>query len=443
MFNPRLRFTTEELRIKQGEFEGTRQSLENRVRKAEQERRAFVQQFPRSTIEDMTLSEYRVKSEARNSFCYLLETKLQGLGNMHGAGAKKFGIYFGKEKSDLAERYRWARRFGDNAALAFTNVKKAIAGLLDAGNRGDLAAIEANSLSPMFKGKILATYYPDKFLNIFAREHLEFFLDFWGIPYGENESEVGERQRLMDFKNSDAVMKSWTVYEFSEFLYVICSRPPRKGSVPKELAEYIEDPKEYPKLSEVKSEFISLQIRASSPESKEGQGAATRPPIDFEKEALIHKRLGRRGEEIVIASEKERLRAAGREDLAKRIEWASQQSDSLGYDILSFDGDGRVRRIEVKSTARSPKGTPSFLISRNQYRQARELENYYFYVVFEAKSAHPKIWPIKDPLQYEAKGLVLEPINFRVTINAETSGLASESVDKIVDAKSPKGIKIP
>jgi hypothetical protein len=413
-----LNLSTEELRIKQGEFEGTRQELAKALRMPERVRQQFLRKFPASKIDRLTLDQYKVKCDSKDSFCYFLETKLQRLGDMHGATAFKFGIYFGIEKSDPNEKYRWVRRFGNDQVTAFANVKAAIVGLLEAGNRGDLATIKANNLSPMFKGKILATYYPDKFLNIFAREHLEFFLDKIGIPYGEHDDEVDERELLMAFKNSDAVMSSWPTYEFSEFLYYAFGRPRTKTETQKELEEYIEDPKDYPKLSDVRSVFIERKICSQTSRAKGRSLGTPKPPIDFEKEARINKKLGTRGEEIVFAAEKDRLRDAGRADLAARVRWVSPVTDSLGYDVASFDDDGRERLIEVKSTTRPPEEVASFLISSNQYRQAKELKNYYFYVVFEAKSVHPKVWPIKDPLQYENKGMVLEPVSFRVTVNA-------------------------
>lgn len=363
------------------------------------------------------MGQYVVKSESKNSFCYLLETKLKRLGDMHGATAYKFGIYFGKEKSDPALKFRWRPRWGDNKTTAFENVKAAIGRLLEAGKTNDIGAIKANGLSPMFKGKILATYFPNKFLNVFAREHLEHFLDKLGIPYGESQNEVDERELLMGFKNADSVMSSWTTYEFAEFLYHALGRPLKKRPAQRELNEYIEDAKEYPKLSEVNSQVIALEIHPSQTSTTEPNAAAQRPANDFEREEKIHRRLGVRGEEIVERSERDRLHKAGREDLARKVRRISIETDSAGYDIASFEDDGRERPIEVKATARSPEGNPTFIISSNQWQKARQLNNYYIYVVFEAKTTRPKIWRIKNPQQYENDGLALEPVNFRVTIN--------------------------
>ena len=59
--------------------------------------------------------------------------------------------------------------------------------------------------------------------------------------------------------------------------------------------------------------------------------------------------LGRAGEERVLAHERATLGTAGRGDLAGRIRWVSEEDgDGAGYDIASFEPDGRPRLIEVK-----------------------------------------------------------------------------------------------
>jgi Domain of unknown function (DUF3883) len=54
----------------------------------------------------------------------------------------------------------------------------------------------------------------------------------------------------------------------------------------------------------------------------------------------------------VVALEQQQLRDTGHPDLAGRVRWvARDDGDGLGYDVLSFTGDGRERHIEVKTTA--------------------------------------------------------------------------------------------
>lgn len=75
--------------------------------------------------------------------------------------------------------------------------------------------------------------------------------------------------------------------------------------------------------------------------------------------------LGRKGEELVLHYERRRLIAGGRQDLADKLEWTSEErGHGAGYDVASFELDGRERLIEVKTTNGSAR-TP-FYLSENE-----------------------------------------------------------------------------
>jgi len=410
-----------ELRIKQAEFEGTRQEFKKELIKLEEKRQKFLKLFPKEKLMTLKLENYALqKGEkgSKNSFCYWLENELKELGNIHGATARKFGIYFGVSKSEPTEhKWRITSRFGNAKEDAFNNIKSAIISLLNYADGNNIQGIRNNPLSNLFKGKILSTYFPDKFLNIFDNKHLEYFLDKLDLVYSDSDDEISKRIILINFKNKDEIMSKWKIYEFSKFLYDSFGRPPKKEEAPQELKEYLENKKNYPKIKEVNAEFIELNI---NPENIEIERKETKPlgkVVDFEKENKINKLLGNRGEEIVFNLEKRHLESIGKQELANKIKWVSKEDDSLGYDILSFEENGEEKYIEVKSTSQSENCNANFLISSNQYSKAKRIKNYYFYIVFNTKGKEPKIWKIKELLQYENKGLTLTPISFRVIIN--------------------------
>lgn len=71
----------------------------------------------------------------------------------------------------------------------------------------------------------------------------------------------------------------------------------------------------------------------------------------------------------MLAHERASLLTAGRTDLAERIRWVSNvDGDGAGYDIFSFDTEGRDRLIEVKTT-KGWERTP-FHITRNELEVA-------------------------------------------------------------------------
>lgn len=192
-------------------------------------REAFVEKYTKEKIKQLTLKEYVVGFGRNNhSFCYELETKLMGLGDIHGSSAIKFGIYYGKVgKNNTEKKYIISHsRFGSNLDNAFAQIKDAILDLLEAGEENDFQRIESNKLTPVFRGKILSTYYPNKYLNIFAEPHLQFFLHKLGINSPSKKlSTLSMQEKILDYKNSNDYFKNWSIPEFTLFLYQTFGSP--------------------------------------------------------------------------------------------------------------------------------------------------------------------------------------------------------------------------
>jgi hypothetical protein len=107
--------------------------------------------------------------------------------------------------------------------------------------------------------------------------------------------------------------------------------------------------------------------------------------------------LGRAGEERVLAHEVATLRSAGRDDLARKVRWVSQEDgDGAGYDIASFSLDGRPRLIEVKTT-NGWERTP-FLITRNELAVADERRSEWCLFRLWNFSRDPKAFELYPPL---------------------------------------------
>ncbi len=108
---------------------------------------------------------------------------------------------------------------------------------------------------------------------------------------------------------------------------------------------------------------------------------------------------GSKGEEIVLKKEKEILEKAGRKDLADRVVRVSIDDDSLGYDILSFDAEGKEKYIEVKSTTTN-NGFIRFFVSINEYSIGKNKENYFIYFVENVNLNQPIITIIQNPIDH-------------------------------------------
>jgi Domain of unknown function (DUF3883) len=122
--------------------------------------------------------------------------------------------------------------------------------------------------------------------------------------------------------------------------------------------------------------------------------------------------LGAAGEKFVLDVERKRLSAAGKNDLAKKVAWVSEdQGDGLGYDIVSYEDDGAEIYIEVKTT----KGSidTSFFVSENERRAATaKAAAFRLYRVFDY-GKKPQIYRLTGPLEAELK---LEPASYRAYV---------------------------
>lgn len=107
--------------------------------------------------------------------------------------------------------------------------------------------------------------------------------------------------------------------------------------------------------------------------------------------------LGRAGEERVLAHEQAALRSVGRDDLARKVRWVSDEDgDGAGYDIASFAPDGRSRLIEVKTT-NGWERTP-FHITRNELAVAEERRSEWRLFRLWNFSREPKAFELHPPL---------------------------------------------
>lgn len=376
-------------------------------------RAEFVKDFSLKHISEMKIDEY-VIGKGNHSFCYRIERDLDGLGTILGTFSIKFGVFFSKG----ANQYTFAKRWGEDYLDAFINIKTEIVELITAGKNSEIENLIKNKISPVLKGKILSTYYPERYLNIFSEDHLNFYLTFFGLDSEETIQldPILKREVLLAFKNKDKIMKSWSADVFSNFLYFTYPTWPYKNNKEEntEIKEYRQP--EFPpapKIEQIEQTILPPNIELTDLLNKKG----AKP--DYEKVNRLLKLLGDRGEDLVLKFEQDRLQNVGLNSLAKKAKRVSLDSDSWGYDILSFNDDKSERYIEVKAT-RAKTGTANFFLTLNELNTAKEKqENYFIYMVYDILSANPKIWIITNPFSPENSNIQMEPINYKVTINAK------------------------
>ncbi|HEY1224928.1 MAG TPA: DUF3883 domain-containing protein [Brevundimonas sp.] len=157
-----------------------------------------------------------------------------------------------------------------------------------------------------------------------------------------------------------------------------------------------------PTLSQAARPALRLLIFEPPPEP----GAARARPeglrrlirkFDPAAQDASNRALGKAGEEHIYFSERDRLIAAERPDLASKVQWTSQElGDGAGYDIRSYDPSGAERFIEVKTTRGGAR--TDFFLSRNERAFSdEEPERYRLYRLYEF-AAEPRLFALQPPL---------------------------------------------
>ena len=161
-------------------------------------------------------------------------------------------------------------------------------------------------------------------------------------------------------------------------------------------------------FAKVKSDPPQRQYRVSEPINPLFFKAVRRDYLEREAQ---NRSLGLAGEEFVVQFEHWRLNALGEHKLADKVDHVSQsKGDGLGYDVLSFDADGKERFIEVKTTTFG-QATP-FFVSRGELTLSKGAqEQFHLYRLFEFRKA-PRLFDLKGSLDHHC---VLDPSTYRAS----------------------------
>jgi hypothetical protein len=324
----------------EAEYDASREDL------ALQSRGAFLKAFPLKRLGDLTVDTYVIGLQSP-TFCSYVEAKTRYWAAIQGSPAFKFGIYFGRTKSDPNKQYHWTRKFGNSAEGAFVAVKTALLNLVREGARStpDFAILDKNPLSQMFKAKILSLYFPERFLAVCGKEHLEVIGGELGLPDNGLWSEI--QSKLIDVKKENSVTSGWSNPKFMRFL--VDTYIPKKHKPP--------EPVRVPRKK------IHRKVNFEDIHNQRGI-------------------IGKRAEEFALKWEKNRLIGAGLEHLINKIE-DRRERPSYGYDFLSHTTAKHPRFIEVKAVSMQGE-QHRFFLSENEHTVSCSSEHsgaYYFYLV--------------------------------------------------------------
>ena len=129
------------------------------------------------------------------------------------------------------------------------------------------------------------------------------------------------------------------------------------------------------------------------PGSGGGGGYATWTPRNYQ-ETEADRAVGRRGEEIVLGIERQRVKRLGLDPSC--VIWTADSVPGADHDIKSLDEDGGDLWVEVKATT-GRDGQFSWPVAEFQLA-VRARQRYVLYRVYEADTTAPSYRPIRDPI---------------------------------------------
>lgn len=146
----------------------------------------------------------------------------------------------------------------------------------------------------------------------------------------------------------------------------------------------------YESLKEIDKKTVALRINNKNEiviKEKTRKGNNTKDfynnvNVDFEGEIRKNTILGNKGEDSVVVYEKNKLKEAGREDLAERVSTTRMiAGNAERFDVLSFESNGQEKYIEVKTTRGNVNNY--FHISENEIQFSEKYsKKYYLYRLF-------------------------------------------------------------
>lgn len=359
--------------------------------------------FPLDKVKTMSIDDYvEGKSDTyRDSFCYILEFRLQKLGQIRGSYVKsKFVIHY----SETSGKYEFqpGSKFGKTAEEVFSNVRKEIVNLIEAAENDDYSSLESNRLSKMFKGKIYYVYYPDKTLPIYNEEHIDFFIRALDVKCDIDKIGIFEKKRIIiEWKNSSKVFSKMTNIDFASFLYSDYGFGKETNILKKKEVSYDDEPEIIDDI-----DLIDRAVKNST--------HSNRKP-NYEEINRKKTAIGLSGEEYVLNIERKHNKK-----YKNKIERVGD-NPSYGYDILSYDLNGKEKHIEVKTSVYGDINKVDFYITAHEKEKLESDDCYKIYYVCGMRGKKRKIIVFTKENLSE---VTFDPIAYKITATSKKESLA-------------------
>lgn len=180
-------------------------------------RNEFLEVFPVSSINDLTLDNYCIGTGDYGNFCLWMENGLKDLGRFWPAqrGAYVYGVYWSSEDHD----YRMDKKFEDKSPeetiIEIIGILNSAIKSTDWINNGQYPF----KLSNGFILKALYTYLPDKYFPVNAKKHIDNIIKLFDIKISDKDNIFQRNLAIMEFYRKIINNSDITPHEFMAILY--------------------------------------------------------------------------------------------------------------------------------------------------------------------------------------------------------------------------------
>lgn len=182
-----------------------------RYARAQKEREGFLDRFPMNRIRELSLKEYAFMKSSygdKASFCTIMYSEQENIAHTGNAYTNMFGIYFKGEENELKLSPTYKNLFENNYEAAFSQIKEDIVELLTEVDRDNFEIVKNCRLHSTFKYKLLAVYFPEKFLPICTAKMMESVCNTMDVLF-DNRKMVYCNIELREIKESSILTRNW------------------------------------------------------------------------------------------------------------------------------------------------------------------------------------------------------------------------------------------
>lgn len=380
---------------------------QDKINKHNQLIEEFNQLFTNEKLQHLTYHEYVMGKDNKDSYSYWLEIKTHIIGSIKGGNVSKHQIWFDKSR----QKMDWTQSFEKGDTTPIDKMRQLLSYLKNNGEYLSYKEIDELPGSNTLKFKTLYLYHPQNYLPIFSEMMYDYYLKQIGYNPMKYKTLSIKQKVILDWKNSEDILAEMSNYEFVHFLFYLFGIPKRKD-------RGTEIQIEGGRLTENSTTTLNKNYKVvENPHfhnyTRENKKRMINKPVKLNYTELNEKRSinGSKGEKIVMQYELDRLKKSGYLD---GIEQVSIYDDSKGYDIKSYEENGKERYIEVKTSTST--NIVDIFISQNEVEFGRKHFNYWIYVVTDINNEQPVIYPLENPLIKDSN-IKLNPISYKATIS--------------------------